>query len=263
MNRTLLTLSLVTASIWLAVFSIDNRLHVIACDVGQGDAILIQKNTIQILIDSGRGNQVLDCLGRHMPFWDKQIELAISTHIDTDHSKGFQDVSRAYKIDKLLISSTQTNEVLKNIANSTIEPKKGMVIRLDLIQLDILHPDDGEFSILNFQFSKNNNDTSIVALLKYAQFKAIFMGDLELNISEKLLEDSKIETVDYIKISHHGSKNGTSRKLLDILRPKVAVISVGKNSYGHPNESVLEMLKSYGLRVRRTDLEGDVDVAVD
>ena len=89
MQRIISFLSLVTISIWIAVFSIDSDLHIVACDVGQGDAILIQKSRTQILIDSGSGNKVLDCLGRHMPFWDRQIELAISTHIDKDHSGGF------------------------------------------------------------------------------------------------------------------------------------------------------------------------------
>lgn len=249
-------LILVTLTVWLSVFSIDNKLHIIACDVGQGDAILIQKNTTQILIDSGSGNRVLDCLGKYMPFFDKEIELAISTHIDKDHSGGFLDISRAYKIDKLLIFSSQTNEVLRKVANLTIEPRKGMVIRVGMIYLDILHPDEG------FQ-SKDTNDTSIVTLLRYSQFKAIFMGDLELNISEKLFEEAKIGSVDYIKISHHGSKNGTSEKLLELLRPKVAIISVGKNSYGHPDQKVVEMLKMTNTKLKRTDQEGDVDYVVD
>ncbi len=269
MKHIILLLSLITLSIWMSIFSIDDRLHIIACDVGQGDAILIQKASTQVLIDSGPGTKVLDCLGKYMPFWDKEIELAISTHVDKDHSGGFVDVMRAYEVKNFLTNdlnnpnfSTQTVEVLRKAAKNIIIPKKGMVIGLGMIQLDILHPEDGEFRVNNFQLSKNTNDTSIVTLLRYAQFKAIFMGDLELNISERLFEDSKIGTVDYIKVSHHGSKNGTSEKLLDLLRPKVAVISVGKNSYGHPNESVLKILESYGLSVRRTDQEGDVDYEV-
>lgn len=250
-------LVLITITVWIAVFSIDSNLHIIACDVGQGDAILIQKNTTQILIDSGPNNRVLDCLGTHMPFWDKQIELAISTHVDKDHSGGFLDVSHAYKIDRLLVSSSQTDKVLEKVANSTIEPQKDMVIRLGLIYLDILHPYEG-FT------SKNTNDYSVVNLVRYGNFKAIFMGDLELNISEDLIENSKIGPVDYIKISHHGSKNGTSEKLLDMLRPKEAIISSGKkNSYGHPHKEILQMLNTTNTKILRTDIEGDIDYVTD
>lgn len=249
-------LILITLSIWIAVFNIDNNLHIIACDIGQGDAILIQKNTTQILIDSGSGKQVLDCLGKHMPFWDRKIELAISTHVDKDHSGGFLDVSHAYQIDRLLVSGSQTDKVLDKVANSTIEPQKGMVIRSGMIYLDIFHPYEGFIS-------KNSNDYSIVNTLRYGDFKAIFMGDLELNISEDLIENSKIGPVDYIKISHHGSKNGTSEKLLDLLQPRIAIISVGKNSYGHPTPEVLKMLNDKRIKIIRTDEVGDIDYKVE
>ncbi|MDP3918031.1 MAG: MBL fold metallo-hydrolase [Candidatus Woesebacteria bacterium] len=263
--RNILVLVLIT--VWLAVFNIDNKLHIIACDVGQGDAILIQKNTTQILIDSGSGNKVLDCLGRYMPFWDRQIELAISTHIDKDHSGGFVDVFNRYKIVNFLTNDlnnpmydTLTARVIKKVVGGSgtkvIYPDVGMVIRVGVMYLDILHPYEG-FS------SKNTNDYSVVNLVRYGNFKAIFTGDIELNISENIFERNKIEPVDYIKISHHGSKNGTSEKLLQILKPKIAIISVGKNSYGHPNEEVINLLKKYNIKILRTDLEGDVDYIVD
>ena len=262
MQRIISFLSLVTISIWIAVFSIDSDLHIVACDVGQGDAILIQKSRTQILIDSGSGNKVLDCLGRHMPFWDRQIELAISTHIDKDHSGGFPDVFNRYKIVNFLTNdlnnpmySTQNSQVLEKVVGGSgtkvIYPDVGMVIRVGMIYLDILHPSE-DF------VSNKTNDYSIVTLLRYNKFKAIFTGDLELNISEDLFERDKIEPVDYIKISHHGSKNGTSEKLVQILKPNVAIISVGKNSYGHPNEEVLNLLKKYNIKILRTDEIGDI-----
>ena len=126
-----------------------------------------------------------------------------------------------------------------------------MVIRVGMIYLDILHPSE-DF------VSNKTNDYSIVTLLRYNKFKAIFTGDLELNISEDLFERDKIEPVDYIKISHHGSKNGTSEKLVQILKPNVAIISVGKNSYGHPNEEVINLLKKYNIKILRTDEIGDI-----
>lgn len=256
-------LVLVTITVWLSVFSIDDKLHIVVCDVGQGDAILIQKQTTQILIDSGPNSRVLDCLGRHMPFFDKTIELAISTHVDKDHSGGFPDVFRTYQIDKFLTNSldnplygTQTVEVLRKVAKNMIFPKKGMVIRIGMIYLDVLHP-DSDFK------SDKTNDYSITNTLRYGNFKAVFTGDLELNISERLFEEAKIGSVDYIKISHHGSKNGTSEKILDLLKPKTAVISVGKNSYGHPTKEVLDLLEKYNVKILRTDKVGDVVIKTD
>lgn len=263
--RNILVLILIT--VWLAVFSINDKLHIVACDVGQGDAILIQQSATQILIDGGPDRKVLDCLGRHMPFWDRQIELAISTHIDKDHSGGFVDVFDRYKVINFLTNdldnplfSTQNSQVIKKVVGGSgtkvIYPDVGMVIRVGMIYLDILHPAKG-FS------SKNTNDYSIVNVLRYVDFKAIFTGDIELNISEDLFERNKIEPVDYIKISHHGSKNGTSEKLLELLRPKLAVISVGKNSYGHPHKEILQMLNTTNAKILRTNEIGDIETTID
>lgn len=260
-------LILILISTWIAAFSVDGKLHIVACDVGQGDAILIQKLRTQILIDSGSGNKVLDCLGKYMPFWDRQIELVVSTHVDKDHSGGFVDVFKRYKIVNFLTNdlnnplfSTLNAGVLGKVVGGSgtnvIYPNMGMVIRVGMMYLDILHPYQG-FS------SKNTNDYSIVNTLRYANFKAVFLGDLELNLSEDLFANNKIGPVDYIKISHHGSKNGTSEKLLQILKPKIAVISVGKNSYGHPHEEILQMLKNSNTKILRTNLEGDVDIKTD
>jgi len=256
-------LSLVAISVWIAVFSVDSNLHIIACDVGQGDAILIQRRNTQILIDSGPNNKVLDCLGRHMPFWDKKIELAISTHIDKDHSGGFLEVYKSYDIENILtndldnpIFSTQTAQLLRNAIKNAIFPSDDLKLRVGVIHLDVLYP-NSEY------YSNNTNDYSIVNLLQYGQFKAVFTGDLELNISEDLFEKEKIGSVDYIKIAHHGSKNGTSSRLLEYLDPKIAVISVGKNSYGHPSPEVLKILNDREINILRTDQMGDVEVVTD
>lgn len=266
-------LILILFSVWLSVFSIDNNLHVIACDVGQGDAILIQRNKTQILIDSGSNNRVLDCLGKYMPFFDKDIELVISTHVDKDHSGGFPDVFGSYKINNFLTNrldnpkfSNQNIELLRKVVGGSgtkvIYPSKGTTIRVGMIYLDILNP-EGEDQISNIKNQNlKTNDTSIVILLRYDQFKGLFLGDLELNVSEDLFADLQVRPLDYIKISHHGSRNGTSKKLLELLMPKIAVISVGKNSYGHPNKEVLEILKSMGIKILRTDNMGDINIKI-
>lgn len=257
-------LSLVCILVWLSAFSVDNTLHIITCDVGQGDATLIQRNTTQILIDGGPDKSVLDCLGRHMPFWDRTIEFVILTHPQEDHYGGLIDVFKTYKIGGFgeynRASSNMSYQVLRNeVGGSGVEGLTlltGTTIRLGLIYLDILHPDGDESHI-------NVNDDGIVTLLKYGGFEALFTADVENKVSNELAEIEKIKGLDYIKVNHHGSKNGMSEKLLQAIDPKVAVISVGKkNRYGHPNKEILDMLKSQNVKIRRTDLEGDVEIVV-
>ncbi len=256
-------LTLVAISIWLAVFSVSNNLSIIACDVGQGDVILLSKNTTQILIDSGPDRQVLDCLGKYMPFWDRDLELFILTHTDKDHSGGLADVFKSYNVKNILtndfkkeVFSSDYTRVLENVVGGSgaviIYPYDLPNIRVGMIYLDIVHP--------NKDYSSNKtNNYSIVINLKYQNFKAIFTGDIETGVSDDLSENKKIGQVNYIKIPHHGSKNGLSEKLLNKLMPEIAVISAGKNNrYGHPHKEIIQMLNAKKVKILRTDQMGDV-----
>lgn len=264
MQRITFLLSLLAISIWLAVFTTDNQLHIIACDVGQGDAVLIQKQNTQILIDGGPSNKVLDCLGKHMPFYDKDIEFVILTHPQEDHYGGLIDVVKNYNVLQLGHNaqepSNMSYEVLRKEMGGrgvdTITLHKGQTIRVGMIYLDVLNP-------LDNSLTADSNNQGIVTLLRYGQFKALFTADVEQGASDKLSEYPEIEKIDYIKVNHHGSKNGLSQKLLDVTNPNTAVISVGKNSYGHPHEEVIKKLSDKGIKILRTDLLGDIDYEVE
>lgn len=264
-------LSLVTFSVWLSVISVDDRLRIIACDVGQGDAILIQRQTDQILIDGGPDSTVLDCLGKYMPFWDRELELVVNTHPEKDHLGGLIDVFERYQVDTFLtndlskpVFSTELVEVLKSkVGGSTagiLHPTDNLQLRLGLMQLDILSPTE---EMKNSRTLKPN-DLSIVILLKYGEFKGLFTGDIENVVSDKLSVEVSVQGTDYLKVPHHGSKNGLSQKLLDATMPGVAVISVGaKNSYGHPHQEVIKILSEKDIKILRTDQIGDVVVETD
>jgi len=259
-------LILLAAGIWLSAFQMpDSALHIIACDVGQGDAILIFKGSTQILVDGGPNNKVLSCLSRYMPFWDREIELVVLTHPERDHYFGLIEVFRRYRVDNFLsnriASGGQGDGVLEKEVGregvTHITPDVGKTIRVGLISLDILHP------AKDFQ-GKKTNDYSIVTLLKYKEFEALLAGDIEDAISDSIAQNWRNRVVEYIKVPHHGSKNGVSVNLLKAVMPKIAVMSVGKNnSYGHPHEEVLEMLKNSNAKLLRTDEMGDVEVVTD
>lgn len=249
----------------LVVFP-DDKVHVIACDVGQGDAILIIYKTNEVLIDGGPDNSVLDCLSRHMPFWDRKLEMVVVTHPQSDHFTGLIEVFRRYEVDLFLSNSVDNPgnrgyQLLKNEVGSrairTINPATGQRYRLGLIYLDVLNPPEAFVS-------KELNDYSIVLKMTYGNFKAIFTGDIEGNMDDQLLRNGLLEDVNYLKVNHHGSKNGLTKPILEILRPEVAVISVGKdNKFGHPHKETLDLLESYGIKVLRTDQLGDVEVISD
>jgi len=292
---TISLLSLVAGVIWLAVFSLpDKNFHLIACSIGEGDAILAIYKKTQILVDGGPGNKVMECLSKHMPFWDREIEAVILTHPDSDHFTGLIEVFKNYKVDNFIANaldtSDQTYGVLKSLVGGSgakiINPTSGLVLRYDLIQLDILHPskefleenlikkstptaevNSSDSGVLGaYTSSLDTNEFSIVGILSFGDFDALLTGDIDNKISDAVAEGlvvSGSRTMEYIKIPHHGSKNGITEELINVTEPSIAVISVGKNSYGHPNEEILKILKDKNIKILRTDEMGDVAVESD
>ena len=143
---------------------------------------------------------------------------------------------------------------------NVIYAKDGLGIGLGKIYLDILNP----IGLYDHDFNeKNSNNSSIVFVLEYLNFKALMTGDIEIEGINRLVREKKIPEVEYIKIPHHGSKNNITSSLLKFSNPKVAVISVGKNSYGHPNKEVLDLLGKYKIPYFRTDENKNVVLIFD
>lgn len=282
-------LILICAAIFLAILHFpDKNLHIIACNVGQGDAILVTYGGTQILTDGGPDKSVLTCLGRHMPFWDREIELVISTHPDSDHSTGLIDVLQNYSVGEIVINSidpgTQIYKALEKEVGGRgipiINPTAGMELGIGLIHLDILSPNDAllgrlavkdaESRLLKFSAANETNLYSVVYRLSFKNFSGLFPGDVPPEISDELAANWSMGTVNYIKVPHHGSVNGLTENLLKATMPndlpagrQVAVISLGKNPWGFPRPEILAMLSKYNFNVLRTDQMGDIEVVTD
>ena len=83
------------------------------------------------------------------------------------------------------------------------------------------------------------------------------MGDVGLEVEDDLKERYKLQDIDVLKVGHHGSKKSSSKSFIDEINPKYSIISVGKNNrYGHPNDSVLDILED--SEIYRTDKDGSI-----
>lgn len=121
----------------------DDLVHVVFCDVGQGDAILIKSGTQQILIDGGRGTEVLRCLDDHIPFWDRTLELMIATHADADHIGGLDDVLENYDVREFISNryykDSEVFRDVKNAATNEIQTVE-MVLKEPILGQQIVFP---------------------------------------------------------------------------------------------------------------------------
>jgi beta-lactamase superfamily II metal-dependent hydrolase len=133
-----------------------------------------------------------------------------------------------------------------------VQAHSGQSIELgDGAVLKILYP-DREITGLP------TNDASIVALLEYKKESFLLTGDAPLETEFRLLRNPLLQKVTVLKVGHHGSQYSTGSLFLDRIRPDFAVISVGKNTYGHPTQTVLDILKDYNVNVLRTDKSGTI-----
>jgi competence protein ComEC len=238
----------------------NQELKIIFLDVGQGDAILIEQGGNQILIDGGPSEQVLmEKLGRFIPFWDRKIETLIATHPDKDHIAGLMAVMKNYQVGTIINSRVPQESEISQEFEKLISQEKITEIAGEP-GLKVSWPNGASLKIVEAKIAKDTNQGSVVARLNFGENSFLFTGDITENEEKDLM--AKIPdslAADFLKVAHHGSKYATSTEFLDSVKPKEAIISVGKNNrYGHPTAEVLGRLEERGINILRTDQSGDI-----
>lgn len=235
-------------------------LRVVFLNVGQGDAILVSQGKTQVLIDGGRdGKVLLGRLGRQMPFWDRQIESVIATHPDADHVGGLAAAISRYHVSTYLSNGSEgESDVFRNL-RETLEADHSVGQSVIGTESKVIFPGGAELRVLfpengAVKASSETNEGSIVARLVFGDTSFLFTGDLPHE--ETVLPD--IIPTKVLKVAHHGSKYSTSDEWLSRVQPDDGVVSVGKNRYGHPSDEVLSRLRQRGVRILRTDQQGDI-----
>lgn len=248
-----------------SVFLYSAHLEVSFFDVGQGDSIFIQTpQKHQVLIDGGPSyTKVLEGLSSQMPLGDKEIDLIILSHPESDHMTGLLSVLENYKVDNVLWTGIEKEgekfeswkRMIKEEGAHIYYANQGDKVIMNDIVMEVVHP----FSSLEGEKKDDSNDSSVVVKMLYGDSSFLFTGDISSK-TEKLINDVD---VDVLKIPHHGSKYSTSNNLLSKTSPLIAVIQVGKNSYGHPTEEVLTRISNFGIKVLRNDTNGNIKIVSD
>lgn len=231
-------------------------------DVGQGEAILIALPEKTILIDAGptgsapKIEQVLQELGRN------KIDYLVATHPDEDHIGGMADVISNTQIGTIYAPNKTNNtatyrKFLTAIQNNNLQitlAEAGTIIdQTDSYKLEILWPKkDANFP--------ETNDYSIIIKLTVGNKTFLFTGDAPTNA----ILNSNPGHIDVLKLSHHGSRTGTTEVLIHKLSPTYAVLSYAvDNSYGHPMQSVLNALHKHSVEVWGTGANGTITITCD
>ena len=229
----------------------DSNLHISFLNVGQGDAILIQTpNHQNILIDGGPDPQKINLeLSKKLPFWDRTIDLMISTQPQADHVTGLVEVLQRYKVQQVLEPGVPYNsliyeEWLKLVEEKQIEHTIATAKQeADLghgIRLVVLNPPPKPFQ----ETSCDVDNNGVVIKLIWGKISFLFTADIRLEAEFELIEQRANLRSTVLKIAHHGSKTSTSSQFLAIADPEVAIISVGSNNtFAHPSPEVVQRLE--------------------
>ncbi len=254
----------ITSSIRSTIWGSQNW-QVAACDVGQGDAIVIRSKDQTALIDVGRDPKLIDqCLKQ---LGVDRISLLVLTHFDADHVGGLSGAMRGRAIQVALISpfddqrwlASKSILALQSSGIELIRPSVGYGGKLGLIEWEVLNPTSDLNGV------EDSNDGSLVMLWRGPDWNALTMADLgergQMRMSsladDWLGEYLKLKPL-ILKVSHHGSAD-QYYELIEYLQPDVSLISVGKeNGYGHPTQRLLNALQAQGSRVLRTDRMGSI-----
>ena len=245
------------------------NLTVYFLDVGQGDAALIRtpagKN---ILIDTGglQGEAdisrmaLLPCL-RYLGV--KQIDLLCLSHGDHDHAGGAAELAAKLPVKNLFLgcateNSEDVTRLLREVRNKTDVRylRKGEKWRIGDCDITVASAESGMMAAPGITAS---NSASLVLQLFCRGHSLVFSGDADMDTEEKSIP--LLRKTDVLKISHHGADTSSSLYFLQRIKPRFAVISVGKeNRYGHPGKETLERLASEGIVPLRTDRLGAIKV---
>lgn len=238
--------------------------EIVFFDVGQGDAILIQQDDFQILVDGGPDDRILYELAKKMPKNDKTIEVVVLTHPHEDHIRGLMNVLEGYVVERLLLNRVESENkayryMLENYEEILMEVVKGDTVQYKDILATVLFPFDEEREVY-----ANLNNESVVLLVEVYDYGVLLMGDGEVELEQRLLENLEIENIHILKAGHHCSKTSSSEMFLRKVNPTTAICSCGRgNRFGHPHYETLQKFEMLNVQYLITYMEGNIVIKFD
>lgn len=255
---------------FLIFFSKISDDEVVVLDVGQGDGILIRSQGRSVLVDTGnKTTNLKNELAKRGVF---NLDCVVITHHDNDHMgclkdlASFENVRDVYTAQDALSCICKNCEILKNDcekSNLNLKPLKvGDEIKIGKFSGEVIWPD-------SFEDEGGNSDSVCLNLRGdydddgKEELSMLLTGDAESKPLEKVIDKKRAGDIDILKVGHHGSAVSLSDKVLESLKPEVAIFSVGKNNrYGHPRQQPLDLLNKYGVKTFRTDECGSVSISL-
>lgn len=255
-------------------------LRVTMLDVGQGDGILLESQSGEVILIDG-GSSSVSKAGQyrilpHLKYYGiRKIDYLFMTHPDEDHISGQRELMEQNGKNGIHIENYLIPELPEKLQEENYQSMKALAIRQKIpvsyiragdtlvssgLKLLCLHPAP------DFE-TDSVNACSVTLQLSYQSFSMLLTGDLEQEGEEAViqkLKEQQVQGFTILKVAHHGSKNSTGEEFLSLANPQIALISCGEgNRYGHPHKELLERLRNAGAVIYQTPEHGVIQIAAD
>lgn len=255
-----------------AHYALVNQSTFTMIDVGQGDSFVIQSPFRQcnMIVDTGGQSsytgQSKEIFSNTLePFLKgegiRKIDYLILTHGDFDHAGEAISLMKTFNVNEILINTQPMNELMKEIQQ--VAQKVGTRLRT-VKQGDIVLCGNQRLTFLQSnQIKTSENEASLVFTLEMDEFSALLTGDMGVTEEDEILKQYPLDQLTVYKVAHHGSKTSNSYSFLKQLKPKMAIVSAGRNNrYGHPSPILIENLEQLDIPLLNTQVYGSVRVRI-
>lgn len=234
-------------------------------DVGQADFTLFDGPEANVVVDTAdwQDENVVPYLREQ---GIEEVDLVVITHPDADHIGQFDEVIENVEVTEVWMSGTpHTTQTYEDAVDAVIEsdagyyePRAGEDFAVGGMRIETLHPEEGELT-------GDGQRDSVSMRVNYGETSFMVTGDAEKGAERSMVENAEEGEIeldsDVYQMGHHGSDTSSTRAFLEAVDPEVAVYSAGEdNSFGHPNDEVLERHAEMGIDVYGTDEHGTVVV---
>lgn len=238
-------------------------MKMVVLDVGEGQAVLLQRAGHGILIDTGHAGKAVHVMDRLSAHGVRQLDILVLTHLHPDHASGYFRLREAFPQARLLTHG------------KGVPPGQSDMVRWvdQAIRIDTLHHRVQAGSRFSWQGAEvtvlwppatgqatDLNAGSLVIRVDYARHNALLMGDAGQGVERHLLESGQLPaSVDLLMVGHHGAADAAAEAFLRHVRPRYSLISVDhENIRNYPSETTVARLLSYSARLLRTDRDGEI-----
>lgn len=245
-------------------FRDDSGLTVTALDIGQGQSLVLTSGEYTAMVDCGSSSgedagtiahEYLSAQGR------PRVDMLILTHFHADHCNGVEVLLTRINVGALMIPAPDEDDDASYLAEDIIElaRRRGIVIIYVTTQQTYTF---GDASVTAYPplGGDDANEQGLALVFTEGSYDILITGDMDSDNERRLVRAYELPDVETLIVGHHGSKYSTSEYFLRAVTPETAVISVGRNSYGHPTPDTLGRLSKYGVAVYRTDILGNVTI---